>query len=454
MRARLALTVLAVTAMVTIAFLIPLAAVVRVVAADRALSAADQESRALAGVLAAVSDRSSIAAILGQLNAGNPREAAVFLADGTRIGAAVTPPPDELALARSGRAFTASSPGGWRDVWVPVREPSGAVTAVVVAVPASLLGKGVDRSWGVMGVVGVLVLLVAVGLSDRLARSMVTPIEALGEVTRQLQGGDLDARVVPDGPPEVVDVGHAVNSLAERIGDLLAMEREAAADLSHRLRTPLTALQLEADGLRNAKERARLSSAVGDLTDAVTEVIREARQPRSRAMVGVSSDLGAVVRTRLAFWSVLAEDQGRTWEVSVDSGDPVGPVGSVGSGDHVVTLSDTDLAAAIDALITNVFSHTTEGTAFRVRVIGPVLVVEDDGPGFAPGVTPARGRSGGGSTGLGLDIVRRTAEGAGGAVRLGASPSGGARVEVAFGPARPVSSRAAPAEAGRPRRRQ
>ena len=442
MRARLALTVLAVTAMVTIAFLIPLAAVVRVVAADRALSAADQESRALAGVLAAVSNRDSIAAILGQLNAGSPREAAVFLADGTRVGAAVAPPADELALARSGRAFTASSPGGRRDVWVPVREPGGAVTAVVVAVPASLLGKGVTRAWAVMGVVGALVLSLAVGLADRLARSMVTPIEDLTRVTRELRRGDLDARVAPAGPPEVVEVGHAVNRLAERIEDLLAMEREAAADLSHRLRTPLTALQLEADGLRDPEERAHLSGAVAALADAVTEVIREARQPRTRVVGAGSSDLGDVVRSRVAFWSVLAEDQGRTWSVEI------------ADGPHPIGVAEADVAVAVDALMTNVFGHTPEGTGFSVRVTGEVLVVDDDGPGFVDGATPARGRSGGGSTGLGLDIVRRTAEAAGGGARFSASPSGGARVEVAFGPVEPAAEPATTAEAARPRRRR
>ena len=103
MRIRLAATVLAVTAMVTIAFLVPLAAVVRVVAVDRALSAADQESRSLAGILAAVDNANSITAVLAQLNAGNQRSAAVFLADGTRLGAAGDRvSSDELQLARLG----------------------------------------------------------------------------------------------------------------------------------------------------------------------------------------------------------------------------------------------------------------------------------------------------------------------------------------------------------------
>ena len=58
-----------------------------------------------------------------------------------------------------------------------------------------------------------------------------------------LGGGDLDRRVAPAGPHEIADVGVAFNFLAERLRLLLAGERESVADLSHRLRTPLTALR-------------------------------------------------------------------------------------------------------------------------------------------------------------------------------------------------------------------
>jgi signal transduction histidine kinase len=77
-----------------------------------------------------------------------------------------------------------------------------------------------------------------------------------------------------------------------------------------------------------------------------------------------------------------------------------------------------------------VFAHTPEGTGFRVAVrecgdgTAEVLVA-DDGPGLRdPATALERGRSGGGSTGLGLDIARRTAEASGGTVRLASSPTG------------------------------
>jgi len=424
-RNRLALTVLAVTGMVTIAFLLPLAVLIRVVAADRALSGAEQEARSLAGVLAVVGDSASTAAVLDQLNAGSPRSATVWMPDGTRIGAVLDPPAPELALARSGRAFT-STGGGGRRVWVPVRRSDGAITVAAVSVPGAVLRRGVTRAWAILVLLGLALVLLGVAVADRLARAMVVPIEDLGRVTNRLQEGDLDARVVPAGPPEVAAVGHTVNRLAARIGELLAGEREAAADLSHRLRTPLTALQLEAEGLADPGERARLSAAVGELTGAVTAVIREARQaPAARPAAPV--DLGEAVTARMAFWSVLAEDQRRRWSLDVDAPG------------LLVTVPADELGAAVDSLLANVFVHTPERTAFRVAVervgAGAALVIEDDGPGFPPGALPIRGRSGAGSTGLGLDIARATAERTGGGLRLATRPSGGARVELVFGAA-------------------
>jgi signal transduction histidine kinase len=431
MRRRLALIVLAVTGMVTVAFLLPLAAVVRVVAADRALTGAEQEARSLAGVLSAITDAPSVAAVVDDLNAGSARTAAVFLPDGSRIGAGLNVSSEDLARARAGTAFT-TSPGGGRRVWMPVRSASGSVTVAVVEAPARLVHEGVYAAWAVLAGVGALVLLLGVALADRLARSLVTSIEDLGHLTRRLQRGDLNARILPSGPPEVTDVGAAVNELADRIGVLLAAEREAAADLSHRLRTPLTALELEAGNLTLEGDRRRMLAAVHELTSEVNAVIRETRHPGAAERVA-RADLADVTRERLQFWSVLAEDQGRRWSCQLPSTEV--PVGA----------SVDDVTTVLDALLTNVFGHTREGTAFRVVVMTDesgvgTLVVEDDGPGL-PRQRLGRGVSTDGSTGLGLDIARRTAERSGGALLCGPAPGGGARLVVSFG--RPALERSA-----------
>ena len=75
-------------------------------------------------------------------------------------------------------------------------------------------------------------------------------------------------------------VAAALNQLAARIRDLLRHERERVADLSHRMRTPMTALRLDAEGLRDQAEANRILAHVAALDGAVTTVIEDAR-PRA-----------------------------------------------------------------------------------------------------------------------------------------------------------------------------
>jgi anti-sigma regulatory factor (Ser/Thr protein kinase) len=98
-------------------------------------------------------------------------------------------------------------------------------------------------------------------------------------------------------------------------------------------------------------------------------------------------------------------------------------------------LARSELVAALDALLGNVFRYTPQGTAFEVAVSrrdGYVaLRVDDAGPGIDdPDRALRRGASDRGSTGLGLDIVRRAAIAGRGSVDIGRSALGGASVVV------------------------
>ncbi len=244
--------------------------------------------------------------------------------------------------------------------------------------------------------------------------SATRPVTDLATTAHRLGGGDLTARATPAGPAEVREVASAVNTLAGRIGELLAAEREAAADLAHRLRTPLTALRLDVEALPEA-DRARLLGDVDAVSKGIDEVISEARRT-VREGLGAGCDAAAVVGERVRFWSVLAEEEDRAVAVRIADG----PL--------PVRVAAPDLGAAVDALLGNVFAHTPEGSAVRITVGprsggGAEVVVTDAGTGM-PDTAVERGRSGGGSTGLGLDIARRTAEASGGALRVGSSSSG------------------------------
>jgi signal transduction histidine kinase len=281
----------------------------------------------------------------------------------------------------------------------------------------------VTRTWLVLAGLGVVLLLLALLVADRLARSLTRPVTELAATAHRLGSGDMSARASPSGPPEVRDVAIALNRLAGRIDELLTAERESAADLAHRLRTPLTALRLDAEGLPPA-DRERLLADVDAVGRGIDDVISEARRS-VREGLGAGCDATAVVGERVRFWSVLAEEEGRV--VALDLPGEAAPV----------RVPAADLGAAVDALLGNVFAHTPEGTSFGVTVRsreagGAEVTVSDTGPGVDP-TAVERGSSGAGSTGLGLDIARRTAETSGGRLRIGSSGSG-TRVTLELGP--------------------
>lgn len=410
--------------MVVLAFLVPLALLVRTLARDRALNAAELEAQGLAPALSLTDDPDALATAVRATNAGTQERMSVVLRDGTVVGAPTPRTSPNLELARRGRAFSAGAPGGM-EVLVPVVLSEGDTAVVRVAVPDALLRRGVTTAWVIEALVGVALVAVAVFLADRMARSIVRPVAALADAAGRLGEGDLSVRIEPEGPPEIVLAAAAFNRLGSRVGELLATERELVADLSHRLRTPLTSLRLNAEGISDPDDARRITEDAEELTRALDNVIRQARRP-FRTDMGPRADVAAVARSRLEFWAPLAEEQDRAWSVTVDDASP----------GAVVAVGEDELEAAFDALLGNIFSHTPDGTAFRVEVAGRAgggtrLVVEDDGPGLDSGLV-VRGESRGGSTGLGLDIIRRTAEGPGGQMMIGRSASGGARIELEF----------------------
>jgi signal transduction histidine kinase len=438
MRRRLALLVGATTSLVLAAFLIPLGLLLQQVAADRAVSEAIREAESVVPLVATL-DRRTLASTLELRSAEELSRVpvTVFLPDGTALGDDV-PRSRAVDLAQHGRSITAEAPGGREVLIAALGLPEG--TAVVRAyVSDAQMGAGVARAWLILGLLGAGLLVLGLVVADRLARSTVKSLHDLDAVARRLGDGDLDARARPASVPELNEVGTTLNALAGRIRELLTRERESVADLSHRIRTPLTVLRIEAETLSSPDEAARLTSAADALQRAVDQAIVEARRgvtDRGSAPGGPACDAVSVVRDRVGFWQVLADEEAR--DVTTELPTTLLPV----------RLSTGDLAALVDALLGNVFAHTPEGTPFAVRLRGTstggaVLTVSDAGPGIPPDVVVLdRGASGGGSTGLGLDIVRRTAEASGGRITLGQSASGGVEVTVELGP--PAPGRAAP----------
>ncbi|MEU7785684.1 HAMP domain-containing sensor histidine kinase [Amycolatopsis sp. NPDC049159] len=440
MRKRLAVLVAAAMSLVLVAFLVPLAILLQSVTADRAVTAATAKAQSLTS-LVATAGTAALRPAVDQLNTAcdnrgsapgrglrhpePPNECGghpvtVFLPDGTVLGAPGPRTPGVTLAAAQGSSLTVEGDDG-REILVAVQGlPRG--TAVVRAfVDRAELTRGLGAAWLVLAGLGVLLLALGVFVADRLARSIVRPVHELAAVSRRLADGDLDARARPGGPGEVRSVAAALNLLAARIRDLVRQEREAVADISHRLRTPLTVLRLDAEALRDPEEADRITGHAESLERQVTALIDQAR---ARDAAPGACDAALVVRERADFWAVLAQDQDRAVTVAIDPG----PL--------PVAVGEPELAACLDALLGNIFAHTPEGTAYAIRLsaapAGARLEVSDEGPGFDE---VPRGESGAGSTGLGLDIARQTARASGGTFSVTRARPHGVRIALELGAA-------------------
>lgn len=419
MRVRLISVAAAITSMVALAFLVPLAILTRDLVADRAIASAERAAASVARVLvlAPASDLSP-EAVLAATDVGDV-PLTIIGPDGEAVGVPLDAGED-LRPALDGGTFRQPVEGG-EAVYVPVVTASGTFVVRALATDEAMT-SGVLRTWAVLGGLGVVLVGIGIVAADRLGRSLVRPVEDLSAAAARLGQGDLDTRVDPDGPEELRAVGEAFNDLAVQVDELLQTEREQVADLAHRLRTPLTGARLAAEGIDDPDARARTLDSLDALQREVDHLIDEARRP-DRRRTQRWSDAAEVVSARVEFWRPLADDEGRSFAAEI--GEP--PM--------TLAVPERDLGATVDALIGNVFAHTPPGTSMGVslrRENGEIrLFVEDSGPGFDEDIDVVRrGESGASSTGLGLDIARRMAESIGGGVTLGRSDLGGAAVVV------------------------
>ncbi|WP_423203100.1 HAMP domain-containing sensor histidine kinase [Krasilnikovia cinnamomea] len=413
----------------------------------QALSAADQRSATVAGALVAGASRRELQAAIDAAG-GTP---VVHAPGGTGAGRAAA---DDVRAAATGRRSLTEDVDGGVVRLQPVTV--GDKTSVVeVFVPDAELGQNTARDWWILLGIALGLVVGSVIVVDRLARGAVASVRNLVQAAMAVGGGDLGVRIQPSGPRELAEAGYAFNRMADRLVTSRTMERELVADLSHRLRTPLTVLRLDAEALDpddthigeySAAELdrrrgiRRIRQAIATLEGEVDQLInttRKAVAAQVQAPEDGLCDASEVVRDRMVFWSALAGDQDRKHRV-------------LGASTRIpVPVDRAELAAALDAVLGNVFRYTPQGTDFEVSISRRdgwvALRVDDAGPGIAdPEKALRRGESEQGSTGLGLDIARRAATATGGSVSIDRAVLGGASVVMLL-----ADAEAAPKQASR-----
>ncbi|MGW3042221.1 sensor histidine kinase [Kitasatospora sp. NPDC001159] len=335
------------------------------------------------------------------------------------------------ALAHPGTVTHRS--GDTLTVAAPVGDEADAVGVAVLVRSADPLDDRIAAVWGWLALIGVVGLGLGTLVSVRLAHWVGRPLQAVDAAARRLGEGALDVRAPADsGPEEVRRLAATFNTMAARTEALVHGHRAVTADVSHQLRTPLTALRLRLDLLaadaegEDAAELAGAQEEIARLSRLVDGLLAAARAENA-VPTPVPVHVDDVVAERIAAWEPVAAER----QVELGAHCPGRPTVYLGGG-HLEQLLDNLLANALDAVPAGGRVRLEAAPAASSFGPGTELRVVDDGPGMSPearatafrrfGNPQARG------TGLGLAIVHRLATANGGTARLEETAGGGLTV--------------------------
>jgi two-component system OmpR family sensor kinase len=289
-------------------------------------------------------------------------------------------------------------------------------------------------------------LMMAVGW---LINRSLAPVERMRRQVARRAADDLSP--LPDAglPEEVLPLVHELNGLFGRVRQAFAAQQQFVADAAHELRSPLTALKLQAQALRRSADEGTREAAIARLNDGIERAIALVSQ--LLVLAREESDHGAarIQRVdlqdlaRLAVGDVLPQAQAR----GID-------LGLATSGTALVQGQPEALQVLLRNLLDNAVKYSPDAGRVDISLDAqdgsPCIAVEDSGPGIPEAererVFDRFYRVAGSATtgsGLGLAIVKAIAQRHGATVRLDRSQRlGGLRIEVRFPPMAPESGAA------------
>jgi signal transduction histidine kinase len=278
--------------------------------------------------------------------------------------------------------------------------------------PAGALLRGVGVAVFVIGIAALVLTL-------RSFRRAAEPVGEVIDAAQRVANGDYTIRVQERGPREVLALTRAFNAMTARLQQDDAQRRSLLADISHDLRTPLTVIQGNLEGMLDGVyplDRAHLEPVL-DETRQLARLIQDLRtmalsEADALHLAKESTDLAVLVNETAALFRAQAEAEGVTLTTEIAAALPN------------LDCDPARVRQVLENLIANALHFTGRGGAVRVTCMpytnrNVLVAVNDTGRGIAPEDLPHiferfyKARDSGGS-GLGLPIAKRLVEAHGG----------------------------------------
>ncbi|CAB4888349.1 unannotated protein [freshwater metagenome] len=322
-------------------------------------------------------------------------------------------------------------------VTVPVLHGEDIVGAVRLTFPNQTVVDKVNSQLQLLTLVAIVTVFLAGIVGFILSVSVTRRLKLLQRATVFLADGDLSARTDERGAPEIKSLSRSFNLMADRLDGLLAQQKTFAADASHQLRTPLTALRLKLERARDmvgtdpvgAEQRiAAAETEANRLGNIIEGLLMLSRTEASSAPIE-NYDVAQISRERIEHWQPLATES--KLKIRYE-----GPVTA-----NALAVP-TAVEQIIDNYIDNALSIAPAKSTLTVRVVKNSRFVEvhvlDQGPGLSKEDCRRafdrfwRAASDTKGSGLGLAIVAQLARASGAQALLAPRPEGGLDASVRF----------------------
>ncbi len=263
-------------------------------------------------------------------------------------------------------------------------------------------------AWLVMAATGLVALTAGWVIANRVARRLSRPITNLAAAATRIGDGGTLERAGPSGISEIDTLATALSDSSDRVNEALARERRFSADVSHQLRTPLTALRLRLEAASTGNAADDIVPALDDLARVEQTVEHLLAFARDAMPVASTVQLDEAAHHAMERWTRRVSERGRRLTVSA-----VEPIRTRGSA--------TSVNQILDVLIDNALHHGRGDIRITQRHVvgGGAIDIGDDGAEIAPADAERIFHRGHGHhNGIGLALARSIAEAEGGRLVL------------------------------------